>query len=307
MRMDMEGFDKKALFVYNPFAGKALINGKLSQVMQKFCEAGYAMTVYATQGPKFATELVKEQGEDYDLIVCSGGDGTLNEVITGVMALKQRPVIGYIPAGTVNDFASSLKIPKKIMNAVDVIINGEAYQCDIGSFNEKNFNYIAGFGAFTEVSYETPQNMKNAFGRMAYLIDGAKRLPSLKGYQMCIEHSGEVYQDEFIYGMITNSKSVGGFKLVNSRRKVKLDDGLFECVFVRMPKNPLDLERTMNAILAREVDERYLYAFRSRDIRVMGAEEVQWTLDGESGGYQKEVHVVNNHKAITIMRPKKKK
>lgn len=298
---------KKALFIYNPFAGKALINTKLSSVMQEFTKSGYSVTLYATQGPKFATDIVVEQGEQYDLVVCSGGDGTLNEVITGVMQLEKKPVVGYIPAGTVNDFASSLKIPKKIMNATKVILHGQEYQCDIGSFNERNFNYIAGFGAFTEVSYETPQSLKNVFGRAAYFIDGAKRLPGLKSHQMRIEHDGNVFEDEFIYGMVTNSKSVGGFKLVNSRRKVKLNDGLFEGVFVKMPKTPIDLERTMNAILAREVDERYLYAFRGSDIRVTSKEEVQWTLDGESGGNQVEVHIVNNKQAITIMRPLKKK
>ncbi len=140
---------KKMLFVYNPMAGKEQISTHLSNIVQVFCKASFEVTIFATAGPKDATRIVEERGTEYDYIVCSGGDGTMNEVATGLMSLEQKPVCGYIPAGTVNDFASSLSIPKVMEEAASLVVNGEVFHCDLGQFNEKYFTYVAAFVAFT--------------------------------------------------------------------------------------------------------------------------------------------------------------
>lgn len=296
---------KKMLFIYNPHAGKSAIGNKLSDIIQMFCSADYEVTIYATQGQKDASNLVIELGEAYDYIVCSGGDGTLNEVTDGLMHLEKRPPCGYIPAGTVNDFASSLRIPKIMKKAADIVVDGHFFACDIGKFNDRHFTYIAGFGAFTEVSYETPQNKKNMLGRMAYVLEGAMSIPNIKSYHLRLEYDGKIIEDDFLFGMISNSFSIAGFKAFTGVRHVKLNDGLFEAVFIKMPKSPLDLQATVNCIMAREADPEYMYFFRTSDLMVCcDEEEVQWTLDGESGGSCNKAHITNEKCAIEIAIPK---
>ena len=168
--------DKKMLFVYNPMAGKEQIRNHLSDIIQVFCNAGYQVTIFSTNGAGDATRIVAEKGMDYNYIVCSGGDGTMNEVATGLMKLEKCPVCGYIPAGTVNDFASSLKIPKTMKEAAELVTYGRVFKCDMGQFNDRSFTYVAGFGAFTEVSYQTPQEWKNALGKVAYFAEALKHI-----------------------------------------------------------------------------------------------------------------------------------
>ena len=296
---------KKMLFIYNPHAGKAAIANKLSDIIQMFCGAEYEVTVYATQGAKDACELVIERGEEYDYIVCSGGDGTLNEVTDGLMQLEKRPPCGYIPAGTVNDFATSLRIPKIMKRAAEVVVGGEFFSCDIGTFNDRHFTYIAAFGAFTEVSYETSQNRKNMLGRMAYVLEGAMSIPNIKAYHLRLEYDGKIIEDDFAFGMISNSFSIAGFKAFTGVRHVKLNDGLFEAAFIRMPKSALDLQATLNCIMAREADPQYVYFFRTSDLMVCcDEEEIPWTLDGESGGSCSKAHITNEKCAIRIAVPK---
>lgn len=296
---------KKMLFIYHANAGKGRIKSKLSDVVECFCRADYEVTIYATQASKEATQLVLEQGENYDVVTCSGGDGTINEVITGIMQLTKKPLCGYIPMGTVNDFASSLKIPKKPLSAAEMIAKGNVYACDIGSFQDRYFNYIAGFGAFTEVAYETPQDRKNSLGRMAYFLDALKRIPDIRGYRMKVEYDGKMVEGEYIYGMVCNSKSVGGFPLEGKCHHMTLDDGLFEIVMIRKPNNPMELERTINALLARNVNNPYIDAMRGKNICITCEDEVQWTLDGENGGSHKDVTITCNERAIEIFSPKK--
>lgn len=295
---------KKMLFIYNPHAGKSAIRSKLSDIIQMFCAADYQVTICATQGSKDATNLVIEMGENFDYIVCSGGDGTLNEVTEGLMHLKNRPPCGYIPAGTVNDFASSLKIPKVMMRAAEVVVKKNCYACDIGKFNDKYFTYIAGFGAFTEVSYETPQNRKNVLGRMAYVLEGAMSIPNIQSYRLRLNYDGKIIEDDFIFGMVSNSFSIAGFKAFTGVRHVKLDDGVFEVVFIKMPKTALDLQATLNCIVAREADPNYVYFFRTSDLLIScDEEEVPWTIDGESGGSCSTAHITNENCAIQIAIP----
>lgn len=204
---------KRLLFIYNPHAGKELLKPKISDIVDIFVKAGYEVTIYPTQSYRDAYRKVKEyNSKEYELVVCSGGDGTIDEVVSGMMTRRDRDPVGYIPTGTTNDFANSLHIPKGLLKAADNAVNGVVFPCDIGRFNQDTFVYIAAFGLFTDVSYETDQAMKNVLGHLAYILEGAKRIFNVPSYRIKVCHGGEEIEGEFIYGMVTNSRSVGGFR-----------------------------------------------------------------------------------------------
>lgn len=294
---------KKMLFIYNPHAGKEAIKAKLSDILEIFMDAGYEVTVYATKRSKDATHIVADRGGDFDYIVCSGGDGTLNEVTDGLMAVENRPPCGYIPAGTVNDFASTLHIPKNTIMAANNAVEGVKFPCDVGSLNGDYYNYVAAFGAFTEVSYETSQEVKNVLGKMAYFLDGVKRLVNLKSYNIRVETEERIFEDEIIFGMITNSKSIGGFKNLTGKN-VKLDDGKFEVTLIKCPKNPVELQLIINSLISREVDSQYVYTFTTNHLLLISEEDISWTLDGEYGGTFNRAEIKNHHKAISYIIPR---
>ena len=296
---------KKMLFIYNPHAGKEAIKSKLSDIIELFVGADYEVTIFSTRQKRDATRIVKEKGANYDYIVCSGGDGTLNEVVDGLMMLKKRPPCGYMPAGTVNDFASSLKIPKGIMAAAKNVIEGYPFAYDIGSLNGDHFNYVAAFGAFTQVAYETPQSFKNVFGKLAYLMDGAMCLSNLESYHIKVRHDGGVVEGNFMFGMVTNSNSVAGLKGLTGRN-VKLNDGLFEVILIKQPTNVMELQIIINGLLMREHDDIHLYSFRASHIELVSEEEISWTVDGEYGGAYKEVVIENHQEAVQFVCPKGK-
>ena len=291
---------KKMLFVYNPMAGKEQIRNKLSDIVQIFCRAGFEITIFATMGREDATNIVIEKGSDYDYVVCSGGDGTMNEVATGLMNLEKRPVCGYIPAGTVNDFASSLKIPKIMKNAAQLITEGSVFNCDMGKFNDKYFTYVAGFGAFTEVSYQTPQEWKNALGKMAYFVEGLKHITEIRPHHMKIVYDDGIIEDDFILGLVSNSVSVAGYKAY-SKKSIKMDDGLFEALLIRNPKNPIELQQVLNALLSKQLDADQMCYMSSSYIHIVSDDDVQWTLDGEDGGIYSEVEMKNLKQSLPII------
>lgn len=293
---------KKLLFIYNPKAGKAQIRNHLFDIIDIFAKGGYDVTVMPTQAAGEAVSMVKDRDEGYEMVVCSGGDGTLDEVVTGMMQCRRRLPIGYIPAGSTNDFANSLKIPKNMKAAAKTVINGRRFPCDAGAFNDDNFVYIAAFGLFTDVSYETKQETKNVLGHMAYLLEGMKRIPGIKTFHFKVFHDGEVIEDDFVFGMVTNSVSVGGFKRITGKN-VSLDDGVFEVTLVKMPGNPIELNEIMASLLNRDIDTEYMYCFKSSEIRFESEKEISWTLDGEYGGSHREVTVRNCEKAIEIIVP----
>lgn len=293
--------EKKLLFVYNPHAGKEQIKNKISDIIQIFSGAGYDVTIYPTKERLDAAKRIMRDGQDYNLIVCSGGDGTLNESVEGLMNLENPPVCGYIPAGTVNDFASSLKIPKNMLKAAETIVGGEPFACDIGSCNERYFTYFAGFGAFTEVSYDTSQAFKNLLGKMAYILEGIKRVPNIQSYHAVVEHDGEKVETDFIFVMITNSHSVAGVKGFYGK-KVKLDDGMFEVLLIKMPKNILELQTIFNAMLVKETNE-YMHFFRTNYVKITSETTIPWTLDGEFGGDLTTVEIRNHKKALSVLIP----
>ena len=291
--------EKKMLFVYNPKSGKAKIKNKLADILDVFTAGGYEVTACPTQKSGDATEIVAYRKPIYDMVVCSGGDGTLDEVVTGMMQSSFRTPIGYIPSGSTNDFGGSLNLPKNMVNAAEKIINGKNFPCDIGAFNKDVFVYIAAFGIFTDVSYETGQDIKNVLGHMAYVLEGMKRLPDVRSQYMKVSYEDKVIEDDFIFGMITNSVSVGGFKNITGKN-VKLDDGVFEVTLIKAPRNPVELNQIMLCLLNRNIDTDLMYCFRTASLRLESDEEVAWTLDGENGGSHRDVYIENRHRAVEI-------
>lgn len=290
------------LFIYNPKAGKAQIKNHLVDILDIFVKAGYEVTVYPTQSHGDAIKKTMKKKDKYDIVVCSGGDGTLDEVFTGMMKCEKKVPIGYIPAGSTNDFAMSLNVPKNMVQAAQTVVDGETYAVDVGEFNDDVFAYIAAFGLFTEVSYSTDQQVKNMLGHVAYLLEGVKRLSTIKSYKMKVTLNDEVIEDDFIFGMITNSFSVGGFQGITGN-EVQMDDGMFEVTLIKRPMNPLELNRVMAALVDREVDSECMYCYKAKEIRIESEEEVAWTLDGEFGGNHQEVTIKNLHKALEIRVP----
>lgn len=292
---------KKLYFILNLQSGKATISSKLAVVIDMFTKAGYEVTARPTQERMDACAAAKYAcGQGFDLIVCSGGDGTLNEVIQGIMRSEKKLPIGYIPAGSTNDFARGVGIPRNIIDAVQWIIDGKKYPCDIGSFNDKFFTYIAAFGVFTEVTYETSQQVKNVLGHVAYVLNGISRLKNIKSYHMKITYDDEIIEDNYIFGMVTNSSSVAGLLSLNN---FLLDDGLYEVTLIKTPGNPLDLQRIIHSLLNIDIDidTAYIKSFRTSKIRFECDDELQWTIDGEFGGAYKTVDVCNNKQAIELM------
>lgn len=295
--------NKKMLFIYNPYAGKASIRNKLIDIIDVFTKAQYEVTVYPTQGAGDAIGATREKAPGFDIVVCCGGDGTLDEVVTGMMQCEKRRTVGYVPAGSTNDFANSLHIPKNMVKAAKTVVTGEEFSCDIGSFNNDTFVYIAAFGMFTEVSYETNQNAKNMLGHMAYILEGMKRIIDVPSYHLKITYDDQVIEDDFIFGMVTNSESVGGFKRITGKW-VELDDGVFEVTLIKRPNNPLELNAILTALVMRDIDTEYMYCFRTGHVEFQSKDEIAWTLDGEYGGNHKAVVIDNCNRAINIKVPK---
>lgn len=292
---------KKLLFIYNPASGKGLLKPHLSDVIEVFMQRHYEVTIYATQKQGDATKWIEKLSKNYDRIVCSGGDGTVHEVIEGMMRLKEedRRPCGYIPAGTVNDFANTINLPGKIMEDAVVAVTGDKIPYDIGCMNGEYFNYVAAFGAFTSVAYETKQAVKNIMGKVAYFLEGVMQVPNIPTYHIVIRGDhGEEYEDDFVFGMVTNTRSVGGIPVF---RKVpfKVGDGIFEGVFIRKPKNPMEMQAVVNAFVTGSTNDQ-IVAFRSSKFEIFG-KDISFTLDGEDGGVYDHIVIENMKKAITYV------
>ena len=287
------------LFVFNPKAGKGKIKAKLSEIIDLFNRHHYEVIAHATQCPRDAYQQAKKYADKVDVIVCSGGDGTLDEVVSGIMESGCKVPVGYIPAGSTNDFANSLYMPKNVVDAASMIMEEELYRCDIGKFNDEIFAYIAAFGLFTDVSYQTDQDLKNILGHVAYVLEGVKRLLDIKSYHMRVETEDKVIEDNFMFGMITNSRSVGGSKNLTGKN-VDMNDGLFEVTLITMPKNPLELQEILTAVLTAEDNSNLVHSFKASKLILQSDEEVPWTLDGEFGGNHKLVNIENKHDALQI-------
>ncbi len=293
---------KELLFVLNPLSGKGKIKNKFLSIVDVFVKNGWNVTVHTTQGAEDAFCFIKDNGSRYDLVVVSGGDGTLNEGIRGLMSLEEneRPCLGYIPAGTTNDFASNMKISKNMVKAAENIMGGTPFKCDIGCFNDNNFIYVAAFGAFTDVAYATPQQNKNMMGHAAYLLEGAKKLSNLKSHKMKVCFDGGEIEGEFVYGMVSNTNYLGGFK-TEKAFKAELNDGLFEVVLIKTPKNVMEFQDLMSHIVMQDFKTDAIFAFRTKKVEFVSEEQVQWTLDGEFGGAVSNADIGVKKEAVTLM------
>lgn len=294
--------EKKMLFLFNPTAGRSVIKNSLADILNIFTKGSYEVVVHPSQFRQDIERTIVEKGADFDLVVTCGGDGSLNEAINGMMQLGDRaPELGYIPTGTVNDFAASHKISKNMLVAARDIVSGTVVETDIGCFNGRYFSYVAAFGAFTDVSYETPQILKNRIGKNAYILEGIKRVPLLGSYHIIAEADGEVVEDDMIYGMISNAVSVGGFKFARNY-DVTMDDGYFEVVFVKKALSDFfNASVMLNALMHPTSDN--VYTMRAQRITVHCDEGLSWTLDGEDGGICTEAVVENIKRPLRLRVP----
>ena len=296
---------KQLLFIYNPTAGKGQVSEGLSPILDEFTKRGWLVTVYPTQGKSDAARAAREFGPLFDRVVCAGGDGTLSETVTGLMDLDAPPLLGYIPFGSTNDCATNLDLPRIPRQAAAIAAEtGVPRQSDIGKLNGRSFVYVAAFGAFTKVAYETPQDLKNTFGHLAYIMGGISSLPSITPYHLKVEYDDQVLEDDFYFGMVSNAFSIGGIRLPKNEHVV-LDDGLFEVDLIKKPVSLADVANGFQTLL----DPAPLSAgsrihFQASRLTVTCDCPLPWTIDGEYGGSQMVNEVVNCRNALTIIRGK---
>ena len=292
---------KKVLFIMNPFSGQKRANKYLPEIIQMFNQAGYEVTVHITSGRNDATIAVERQAADKDLVVCCGGDGTLNETITGLLNIGADIPIGYIPAGTTNDFAASLKLSSNILQAVQDILLGEPVPFDVGRFNQRYFSYVASFGAFTKSSYIVPQSIKNTLGHAAYVLGGISELSQLRNEHLRLEVDGTVIEDDFLFGAICNSTSIGGI-LTLDPSQVDMSDGIFEILLVRVPRNLTELTESITAFQNQTYNCATMTFLSAKSVKIFADPDMNWTLDGEREDGHEEILVENLHRAIRLIK-----
>lgn len=294
------GMDKKLLFIVNPRAGRTKSFAPLFDAVACFSKAGYLVKVFLTEGRGDATRAAAELGGAYDLVVCAGGDGTFNEMVSGLMQLPECPEVGYLPNGSTNDFAASLRIPSSVQQAARAVVEGTPHPLDLGAHNDRYFSYVASFGAFTKASYSASQETKNALGHFAYILEGIKNLDSLRPYRCGVEADGESFDGDFIFGAVCNSTSLGGLVKLDPKR-VHMDDGMFELILLRMPKTALDLQNLITALNRMDYDYPGVIFRHVRSVTVTTREDIPWSLDGEYAPSAPRVEIRNLHSAVQLM------
>lgn len=271
---------KKLLFIVNPRAGKTKSTAPLFDAVAAFSRAGYLVRVFVTEAGGQARDIAVKWGGQYDLVVCAGGDGTLNETISGLMQLEQRPPLGYLPNGSTNDFAASLHLHTTVATAARAVAGGVPSSLDIGRHNDRYFAYVASFGAFTRSSYSASQAAKNALGHFAYILEGLGDLDSLRPYRCAIDADGEHFEGDFIFGAVCNSTSLGGLVKLDPKH-VSMDDGTFELLLLRMPKTALDLQNLITAMTRMQYDYPGVIFRHVKNVVLTTNENISWSLDGE--------------------------
>lgn len=271
---------KKLLFIVNPRAGKTKSTAPLFDAVAAFSRAGYLVRVFVTEAGGQARDIAAKWGGQYDLVVCAGGDGTLNETISGLMQLEQRPPLGYLPNGSTNDFAASLHLHTTVATAARAVAGGIPYSLDIGRHNDRYFAYVASFGAFTRSSYSASQAAKNALGHFAYILEGLGDLDSLRPYRCAIDADGEHFEGDFIFGAVCNSTSLGGLVKLDPKH-VSMNDGTLELLLLRMPKTALDLQNLITAMTRMQYDYPGVIFRHVKNVVLTTDENISWSLDGE--------------------------
>lgn len=289
---------KRLLFIFNPTSGKARIRTQLYEILEYYKSQGYLTTVYPTSASGDGYSYVKRMEEDYDLVVCSGGDGTLNEIVSGLLDSNNDTVLGYIPSGSTNDFGRSVAIPADLKRALEISCCGNILKLDAGRLNDRHFIYVAGFGAFTKVSYATPQKMKNTLGYLAYLLQGIKELSELHEYDLSIRYEDGAIEGRYIVGLVMNSFSICGFRNPISSM-TELNDGVFEVLLIRMPQNVIELQGIVAALLGNPMDSEYIVCFQTAHMEI-DSEPMEWTVDGEYGGKYEHAVIENQNEAVKM-------
>lgn len=292
---------KKMLLVVNPYAGTRKAYKQLADIVAILNRGGYDVSVYITDGQADAAAAVRKRAKDVDVVACCGGDGTFNETVTGVLESDADVPIGYIPAGSTNDFAASLQLPTDLLAAAQRIVDGQPYPYDVGRFEDRYFSYVASFGAFTKASYATPQSIKNALGHTAYLLEGIQELSQIKDVHVMLETEDGVIEDNFLFGAVCNSTSLGGI-LTLDPQKVDMSDGKFELLLVRAPRELSEVKDCLQALKRQQYDCGMI-TFRSvSSVKVWADPTMSWTLDGEHADGQREVEITNLHRAIKLLK-----
>ena len=291
---------KKMLFIMNPFAGQKRANRVLPDILLQFSEAGYEINTVMTTGTGAATRAAERYGNDVELVVCCGGDGTLNETITGLLACGAKTPLGYIPTGTTNDFAASMGLSHNPVQAAKDILEGKPYDYDAGRFGSRNFAYVASFGAFTRSSYIVPQNIKNALGHTAYVLEGIQELSQIRKEHVRMDIDGRIVEDDFLFGAISNSTSVGGI-LTLDPNQVDMRDGLLEILLVRAPRNLAEISECIQALTSQTYNCEMITFCSAPKVTVYASPDMPWTLDGEREEGHEEVEVQNQHLAFRLI------
>ena len=297
--------EQRVLLMVNPMAGRQKIRNELLYVVDTLTKAGYETIIYTTQGKDATRDLLAEKDSQFDRVICCGGDGTFNEILSATMHWDKRPILGYIPAGTTNDFAAGLKLPSDIREAAVNIVRGTPHTVDAGLFNTSYFSYVASFGAFTETSYSTPQNFKNALGHLAYILEGIKEIPAFTPYTVCVEADGQIYKDSYIFGAVSNARSVGGILKI-SDSLVDLNDGVFEVMMIKMPKTLMDLSAIVTSLTSLnplKYDSSMFLFLQTKELKITFEQEMVWSLDGErvSGGKEARIACIKDaFKILTV-------
>lgn len=292
---------KKLLLIVNPRAGKNKSLAPLYDAIARLSAGGYLIHVRETAAPGDATRFARDMGPLFDTVACYGGDGTLNETISGLMQLERKPLLGYLPAGSTNDFAATLRIPAVPYMAAEIITQGTPMALDVGQHNDRYFSYVASFGAFTKASYSAPQEVKNALGHFAYILEGIKSLDSLRPYHCRITADEETIEGDFIFGSVCNSTSLGGLVKLDPSR-VQMDDGKFELLLLRMPKTALDLQNLITAMTRMQYDYPGVILRHVRRVTLTTEEDLPWSLDGEYCPSAPRVEIENLPAAIQLVR-----
>ena len=297
--------EQRVLLMVNPMAGRQKIRNELLYVVDTLTKAGYETIIYTTQGKDATRDLLAEKDSQFDRVICCGGDGTFNEILSATMHWNKRPILGYIPAGTTNDFAAGLKLPSDIREPAVNIVRGTPHTVDAGLFNTSYFSYVASFGAFTETSYSTPQNFKNALGHLAYILEGIKEIPAFTPYTVCVEADGQIYKDSYIFGAVSNARSVGGILKI-SDSLVDLNDGVFEVMMIKMPKTLMDLSAIVTSLTSLnplKYDPSMFLFLQTKELKITFEQEMVWSLDGErvSGGKEARIACIKDaFKILTV-------
>lgn len=292
---------RRVLIILNPCAGTKQANKHFADITDIFCKAGYDVTVSTTARAGDGRTMARDRAKDFDLVVCIGGDGTFNEVAAGLLESESNVPIGYIPAGSTNDFANSLGLSKNIIQAAVDIVEGEPVELDMGCFNGRHFSYVASFGAFTRVSYEAPQSVKNALGHVAYILEGIKDIPSIQPEKLWLKVDGGVYGGDYLFGAVCNSTSVGGI-LKLSDDLVDMNDGKFEVLLIKSPSNIFELNQILYDLARQNYSSPMVSLFSTSFLEVTADSQMPWTLDGEYQEGAERIKIDNVHSAIKLIK-----